>query len=210
MAGPARKRVRAIRAVAWVVCLLPAVWLIALWREGDLGADPVGFLTNETGIVSLRLLIATLVVTPAYWLLRWPVLPPLRRVLGLGSFFYACAHLFVYLGLNQYLEPGFIVRDLARPYILAGYLSWALAIPLAMTSTDAMMRRLGYRWKRLHRLVYLVAIAAVLHYALLIKIDFDPAIRYSLVLGVLLAVRLAAALRRRGAQTPVPADARGR
>lgn len=206
MLSPARKKIRTIRAVAWAVCLVPAMWLFVLWRSGDLGADPVAFLTNETGIFSLRLLLATLIITPAYWAFHWSVLPPLRRVFGLGAFVYATAHLVVYFGLNQYLESGFILHDLARPYILAGYVSWVLAIPLAVTSTDAMMRRLGYRWKRLHRLVYIVAVAGVLHYALLLKIDFSPAIRYSLVLGALLGVRLVVALRRapavRDATTP--------
>lgn len=182
-------RARRIRRVGWFVCLLPAVWLVALAVAGDLGGDPIGFLTNRTGLWSLRLLLLALAVTPAYRVLHWSLLPPLRRVLGLASFYYACVHLAIYLGLNQYARPGLILRDLRHPYIVAGYVSWILAIPLAVTSTDAAMRRLGLQWKRLHRLVYGVAIAGVLHYALLLKIDFHPALRYGLALTVLLLLR---------------------
>ena len=200
-------RVRRIRRAAWVVCLLPALWLGALAATNNLGADPIGLLTNRTGLWSLQLLLLALAITPAYRWLHWTLLPPLRRVFGLASFYYACAHLAVYLGLNQYARPGLVIQDLRHPYILVGYLSWGLAIPLALTSTDTAMRRLGARWKRLHRLVYAVAIAAVLHYALLLKIDFHPAIRYSLTLAVLLGLRWVKPRARRPAPPSDPAPA---
>lgn len=190
----AKRSVKTIRRLAWSLCALPLLWLATLTALHALGADPVAFLTRETGLISLRLLMAALLVSPFYRWTHWTFVPPLRRVFGLGAFYYGCLHLAVYLTLNQHLNAGFVLRDLHRPYIIAGDVSLLLALPLALTSTDRMMRALGRRWKVLHRLVYLVAIAAVLHYALLLKIDFRPGLGYGLALGLLLGWRLFDAL----------------
>lgn len=179
-----------LKPLVFLACLAPAA--IMAWDAftGGLQADPIADLTNRTGIWSLRLLLVTLAITPVRRLTGWNWLLRVRRMLGLYAFFYGAVHLAIYLGLNQTLDPGLILHDLNHPFILVGYLSLALMIPLAATSTDRMMRRLGRRWQTLHRLVYPVAILAVLHYLLLVKIDFQPPVIYGLILGLLLGYRL--------------------
>ncbi|MHB1528733.1 MAG: protein-methionine-sulfoxide reductase heme-binding subunit MsrQ [Acidiferrobacteraceae bacterium] len=176
---------------------------------GTLGANPISDLTNRTGLWSLRLLLATLAVTPLRRLSGWVWLMPARRLLGLFAFFYGLLHFAVYLALNQTFSPTLILGDLSRPFIIAGYLSFALMVPLAATSTVRAMRALGPRWQLLHRLVYAVAILAVLHYLLLVKIDFQPPEAYGALLTLLLSYRLAMSLRRRiAALAPRHAQAR--
>lgn len=188
---------RVLKPAVFAACLLP--FLVMAWDalHGGLNANPISDLTNRTGLWSLRLLLVTLAVTPLRRLFGWNWLMPLRRTLGLYAFFYGVLHLVIYWVLNQTLELALILGDVKRPYIIAGYLSLALMVPLAITSTNAMMRRLGRRWQTLHRLVYAVAVLGVLHYLLLVKIDFRPPIMYSVLFGVLLAYRLGAFLRRR-------------
>lgn len=194
---------RLLKPAVFTACLTP--FLVMTWDAvaGDLNANPIADLTNRTGLWSLRLLLVTLAVTPARRLFGWPWLLAVRRMLGLFAFFYGVLHLVVYLALNQTLDLTLIVADLKRPYIIAGYLSLALMLPLAATSTARAMRRLKHRWQTLHRLVYAVAVLGVLHYLWLVKIDFLPPIAYGLLLVVLLLYRLGAFLRRRFDEKPV-------
>jgi methionine sulfoxide reductase heme-binding subunit len=158
---------------------------------GGLGANPVEFITHETGSWALRLLLITLMVTPLRRLTGWSVVMRLRRMLGLFAFFYACVHLSVWIGLDLFFDWTLIGDDiLNRPYITVGFTAWLLLIPLAVTSTDAMMRRLRGRWVQLHRLVYLIATLGVLHFWWLTRADYREPMLYAGILAVLLAWRV--------------------
>jgi len=177
----------------WVfgVCLLPLVRLIVLAGSGGLGANPIEFITRSTGTWTLVGLLVTLSVTPLRRLSGRAGLIRYRRMLGLFSFFYACLHFTTYIWLDQFFDPAAIARDIVkRPFITIGFSAFVLLIPLAATSTHAMMRRLGRRWQQLHRLIYLIAVLGVIHYLWLVKKDMTEPLIYGGVLVVLLAVRL--------------------
>jgi len=179
------------RPLAFLLCVTPLAWLVLSGFQGALGPNPVEAVTHFTGDWALRLLLITLAVTPlrrmtgAGWPLRF------RRMLGLFAFFYASLHLLTYLWLDQFFDFSAIVEDvLKRPYITVGFAALLLMVPLAVTSTRGMVRRLGRRWKTLHRLVYVIGLLGVVHFLWLVKADItEPAI-YGLVLAVLMAFRL--------------------
>ncbi|RTZ61248.1 MAG: sulfoxide reductase heme-binding subunit YedZ, partial [Gammaproteobacteria bacterium] len=150
---------RQIKPVVFILALLPLASIAAaLWLD-RLGANPVEAIIRGTGDWTLRLLLITLAVSPVRRLLGWRWAPGLRRMLGLFVWFYASLHLLSYLWLDQFFDWQEIFYDiLERPFITVGVLGWLLLTPLALTSTNAAMRRLGTNWKRLHRLVYLIAI----------------------------------------------------
>lgn len=169
-----------------------------------LGANPAEFITRSLGDWTLRFLLATLAVTPLRLVTGWQWLLRLRRMLGLYAFFYGVVHLSSYVAFDQLFSVPDILRDIAkRPFITVGFTALALMIPLAATSTNAMVRRLGAkRWLALHRLVYVIGPLAVLHFWWMVKRDItEPAI-YGLILALLLGYRLLA--KRRGARAPVP------
>lgn len=172
--------------------LLPLAALATRAAVDGLGANPIEAITHATGDWALRMLLVTLAVTTLRHLLGWNWLMRLRRMLGLFAFFYASLHLLTYLVLDQYFAWRHIVEDIAeRPYITTGFASFVMLVPLAVTSTNSMMRRLGgKRWQALHRLVYLVAIGGVAHYFWLVKADMLNPLIYLAVLVVLLAHRL--------------------
>jgi methionine sulfoxide reductase heme-binding subunit len=144
-------------------------------------------LTHETGQWALRLLLATLAVTPLRRLGGWPALLRYRRALGLWAFAYACIHLTIYLALDLGGYWRQIFADIVeRPFITVGMLAWLLLLPLAITSTRGMMRRLGRHWQRLHRLAYLAAALAVLHFLWLVKADLREPLLYASLLGLFL------------------------
>lgn len=173
------------------LCLLPLLRLIVLGATGGLGANPIEFITRATGTWTLVGLLATLSVTPLRRLTGYAPLLRYRRMLGLFAFFYACLHFVTYLWLDQFFDPSAILRDIAkRPFITVGFAAFVLLIPLAATSTRAMMRRLGRRWQQLHRLVYAVAVFGVLHYLWLVKKDVTQPLIYGSVLALLLLMRL--------------------
>lgn len=177
----------------WVfsVCLLPLARLIVLAGNGGLGANPIEFITRSTGTWTLVGLLLTLSVTPLRRLSGRAELIRYRRMLGLFSFFYACLHFTTYIWLDQFFDPAAIAKDIVkRPFITIGLSAFVLLIPLAVTSTHAMMRRLGRRWQQLHRLIYLIAVLGVIHYLWLVKKDMTEPLIYGGVLVVLLAVRL--------------------
>jgi len=177
----------------WIfgACLLPLVRLIVLGGSGGLGANPIEFITHSTGTWTLTGLMVTLSVTPLRRLTGRAELVRYRRMLGLFTFFYACLHFITYIWLDQFFDPAAIAKDIVkRPFITVGFTAFMLLIPLVVTSTHAMMRRLGRRWQQLHRLIYLVAMLGVSHYAWLVKKDLTQPLIYGAVLAVLLVMRL--------------------
>jgi len=186
----------AIRAAVFVVALLPLARLVlagAFDWFGGLGANPIELVTRSTGTWTLVMLCLTLAITPLRHWTGWTALIRLRRMLGLFAFFYALLHLTTYVWFDQFFDAAAIVRDIVRrPFITAGFAAFMLMLPLALTSTHGMQRRLGRRWGLLHRLVYVVAIAALLHYVWhkAGKNDFSEVSIYAAVIGLLLGARL--------------------
>lgn len=184
-----RDRIAALKPLVFALCLLPLAHLVWDAVQGTLGTDPVAQLEHRSGDWALRLLLATLAITPLRRLSGWHKAIRFRRMLGLFAFFYVSVHLTIYLTIDlggfwsQLL--GEIVK---RPYVTVGFAAWLLLIPLALTSTQTMMRRLGRNWQRLHRLAYAIALLGVLHYFWLVKADHrEPA----LYLGIWIALMLA-------------------
>lgn len=191
---PTVAQLRLLKASVFLACLVPLAKLgleaFGLIEPG-LGANPIEELLHRCGKWGLNFLLITLTVTPLRrftgmnWLLRF------RRMLGLFAFFYLSLHLTIYLVLDQGLAFAYIIEDIVeRPYITLGMIGLLLLIPLAVTSTNKMMRRLGRRWQKLHRLVYVTTVLGVAHFFWQAKEDFlEPQI-YSMILGLLLAYRL--------------------
>lgn len=183
---------RAAKALAFVLCLVPFAWL--LWRVAvnDLGTNPIETLNRYTGDWTLRFLLITLAVTPLRRLTGWLWLARWRRMIGLYAFFYATVHFLTYALIDQFFDFPAILQDIAkRPFITLGFACFVLLIPLAATSTNAMVRRLGgQRWQRLHRLVYVIAIGGVIHFLWLVKSDIREPLIYAAILTVLLGHRL--------------------
>ena len=186
-----RDRIAVFKPFVFALCLLPLAALIWDTLHGTLGADPVAQLEHRSGDWSLRLLLATLAITPLRRLTSWHKAIRFRRMLGLFAFFYVTVHLTIYLVVDLGGFWSQLLTEIAkRPYITVGFTAWLLLIPLALTSTNAMMRRLGRKWQRLHRLVYLIALLGVLHFLWLVKADHrEPAV-YLGVLIVLMLLRL--------------------
>jgi sulfoxide reductase heme-binding subunit YedZ len=182
---------RAAPVLVWSAALGPLAWLLWLAATGGLGANPIESLQHRTGHYALRLLLASLAITPLRRLGRWGWLVPHRRTLGLAAFGWAIGHLLVYLGLDLALDVSQFLEDVTRRrYITAGMLAIALLTPLAVTSTGRWVRRLGgARWQRLHRLVYLAVIAAVLHYVWAVKKDVTGPALYAGAMALLLGAR---------------------
>lgn len=182
----------AIKLLVFLLCLLPLVCLgWGVWQD-SLGPNPIEALTRGTGDWTLRLLLITLAVTPLRKCSGWHWLIRLRRMLGLYAFFYASLHLLTYVWLDQFFDGWGIVLDIVkRPFVTAGMAAFVLMLPLALTSTQSMMRRLGgRRWQQLHRSVYAVAIVGVLHYWWLVKRDITEPAVYAVILALLLGVRM--------------------
>jgi sulfoxide reductase heme-binding subunit YedZ len=180
----------AVKPAVFIVCLVPFAVLAWGVLVGDLGANPLERVTDATGQWGLRFLLITLAVTPARRVTGWKALLCFRRMLGLFAFFYATLHFLVWVWLDQQLSWGNIFGDIAkRPFVTVGFAAWLLLVPLAMTSTRGMMRRLGRRWQRLHRAIYLVALLGVLHYLWLVKADLLEPLLYLAAIAILLVVR---------------------
>jgi methionine sulfoxide reductase heme-binding subunit len=181
-----------IKPALFVVALLPLAFLVYRALTNDLGANPIETINRYTGDWVLRFLLITLAVTPLRRLTGWNGLLRYRRMLGLFAFFYACVHFLSWAWLDQYFVLADIIQDVAkRPYITVGFASFLMLIPLALTSTNAMIRRLGAkRWQQLHRLVYLIGIGGVVHFLWLVKSDIREPLVYGAVLALLLGFRL--------------------
>jgi sulfoxide reductase heme-binding subunit YedZ len=199
---PGPTAIRALKVLLFLLCLVPLgkLALEAFAVAGQtLGANPIEELMHRLGKWGLNFLLITLSVTPLRRLTGWNWLIRFRRMLGLFAFFYVLMHFSVYAGLDQRFALGPILEDIAeRPFITIGMAALLLLLPLAVTSTNAMMRRLGRRWQKLHRLVYPIAILAAWHFYWQVKLDtLEPTI-YAAILAGLLGFRLLEWRRRRG------------
>lgn len=202
----ARRRLAHSALVA--AALTPLLMLVVGAATDGLGANPVEKIAHETGKWTLRLLVLTLCVTPARRVFGWPALAPFRRTLGLLTFAWASLHFATYAVLDLGLELAAVAEDLReRPYIQVGFAAFVLLLPLAATSTRGAIRRLGRRWVKLHRLVYLAAIGGAVHFLWLAKADLREPLVYAAIVTALLGVRLLWAWRRSRTGRPTGATA---
>lgn len=186
-----RKRRIAAKTVLWVVCLLPAIGLVIGALRGDLGANPIEKVTHRTGWWALFLLTATLAITPLRRLTGQASLIRYRRLVGLFAFFYASLHFLTYLVLDQFFAWGYIVEDIAeRPFITVGFAAWLMLLLLAATSTKGSIRRLRKNWLRLHRLIYLAAVAGGVHFLWKVKADTREPLWFLGAIAILLVLRV--------------------
>jgi len=191
----ARKRLSkgkmvALKTVVFSVCLLPFSFIVWDAMNNLLGADPIQNLHFRTGDWTLRFLLITLAMSPLQRLLSSPSPIRFRRMFGLFAFFYASLHMLVWLVLDQSLSIDNMLEDVPEsPYIILGIIAYSCLIPLAVTSTAGMMRRLGQSWIALHKLIYLVATLGVIHFFWLTKLDYIEPLIYAILLSILLAFR---------------------
>ena len=186
------RRIALVKSGVFAAALVPLAALVFNGATGGLGANPVEAITHTTGEWTLRLLLATLALTPLRHLTGRAWLIRLRRMVGLFAFFYLVLHFATYAVLDASLDLAYVVEDVAdRLYITVGFAAFVMLAPLAATSTNAMVRRLGpLRWRRLHRLVYAAGVCGVLHYLWLVKADLREPLIYAGILTALLAARL--------------------
>ena len=185
--------IRRFKPAVFLACLVPLALLGWKAYSGALGANPIEVITHATGDWTLRFLLITLAVTPIrkltgrLWLIRY------RRMFGLFAFFYGMLHFLTYIWLDKFFDLHEMLHDIGkRKFITVGFTGFVLLIPLAVTSTTGWIRRLGgRRWQALHRLIYLSAIAGVIHYWWLVKADIHLPLEYGVILAVLLGYRIA-------------------
>ena len=181
-----------VKPLLFVAALIPLALLLHTAVNDQLGANPIETINRYTGDWTLRFLLITLAVTPLRKITGWQTLIRLRRMLGLFTFFYVCLHFLSWIWLDQYFDLDAMFKDVVkRPFITLGFTCFVLLIPLAVTSTNAMVRRLGGRnWQRLHRLVYFIGIGGVVHFLWLVKSDITQPLIYGVILAALLGFRL--------------------
>jgi sulfoxide reductase heme-binding subunit YedZ len=220
------RRIRLVKPVVFASALVPVGYLVWRGYDGNLTADPLTLITNNTGIWTLRFVVLTLLITPLRRATGWNWLVRFRRMLGLFAFFYGSLHFLTYVIGDRFASldfpDGFVAwstarnllasiwEDIAeRPYITVGFIGFSAMVPLALTSTTGWIRRMGGRnWQLLHRLVYLTGIAGVTHYWWKVKADtLHPAV-YAIIVGVLLGFRVVVSLKRsRWQRRPIEARA---
>ncbi len=186
-------REKLLKPVLFLLALLPFLRLVFLVATEQLGANPVEFVTRDTGNWTLYMLCATLAVTPLRRLTGWKAIQKSRRMLGLFAFFYACQHFLAFLWFEHFFDVAEMWRDvLERPFIAVGFAAFLLLIPLAVTSNKAAMRKLGRRWQALHRLIYLIVLLALLHFWWMRagKQDFADPMLWGIVVAVMLGLRI--------------------
>lgn len=183
-----------MKPLVFALALLPLARLVGGFFLDRLGVNPIELITRSTGTWTLVFLLITLAVTPASRLTGWRALLRLRRMLGLFAAFYAALHFTTYVWFDQFFDFAAILKDiLKRPFITVGFAAFVLLVPLAATSTDRMVRRLGgARWLQLRRLAYVAAVLGVVHYWWLVKRDITQPAIYAMVLAILFAARLVA------------------
>lgn len=176
----------------FLICLAPLASLGWDALHGQLGANPIEYITHATGDWTIRFLIITLAITPLRKILHLPQLIRFRRMLGLFAFFYGCLHFTTYIWLDKFFDVAEMWKDVQkRRFITVGFLGFVLMIPLAITSTAGWIRRMGFkRWQMLHRAIYISAIAGVIHYYWLVKSDTRKPLQYAWIVGILLAWRI--------------------
>ena len=181
---------KAAKVAVLLACLIPLGLLVADLFGGRLGADPIRASELKTGQAGLILLVVTLAVTPLRRFTGWNWLGGYRRMLGLFAFSYICLHFLVWLGVDQFFAIRYIGKDIVkRPYITVGFASFLLMIPLAITSSSRMVRRLGKRWAQLHALVYVAALGGIVHFVWSVKADLGEPTTYGLIVVALLLLR---------------------
>jgi len=185
-------RIGWLKVVIFTLCLAPLASLIWKAAVANLGANPIEAITHSTGDWTLRFLLVTLAITPLRKLTGQPWLIRFRRMLGLFAFFYGCLHFLTYIWLDQAFAIRSMIDDVyKRPFITLGFTAFVLLVPLAVTSTRRMIQRLGgRRWQWLHRLIYVSAVAAIVHFTWAMKKDIHRPIEYGIMLGLLLGYRL--------------------
>ena len=193
-----------LKPVVFLACLVPAVWLLFDTFTGGLSANPLEDIRDRTGLWTLRFLMITLSITPLRRIIGWSSLIRFRRMLGLFAFFYGFIHLATYVWLDQYFDFAAIFKDmfLKRPFIITGFISFVLLVPLAVTSTRKWIVRLGgSRWQMLHRLIYFATATGILHYYLRGKVEIGRTAAYAGLLAILLAFRAWHAFQQRRSQS---------
>ena len=181
---------KAAKVGVFLACLIPLALLLADLLGGRLGADPIRATELRTGQAGLILLVVTLAITPARRFTGWNWLGGYRRMLGLFAFGYICLHFLDWLGVDQFFALKYIWKDIVkRPYITVGFASFLLMIPLAITSSSRMVRRLGKRWAQLHALVYVAALGGIIHFVWEVKADLGEPTTYGLIVVALLMLR---------------------
>jgi sulfoxide reductase heme-binding subunit YedZ len=198
-------RNRTLKPIVFTLALDPLLRLAVLGLLGELGANPIEMITHQTGLWALTLLLVTLAITPVrrvtgqLWLIQY------RRMLGLFAFFYAVLHMLTYAWLDQFFNVHAMLKDIVkRPFITMGSAAFLMLVPLALTSTQSAIRRLGRRWQQLHRLVYCSAVAGVIHFLWLVKKDIRQPLIYAFVLAALLGYRVFVAVLKRYGSRQAP------
>jgi len=192
---------RWIKPPIFIAALLPFTNLIYGFFTDNLGPNPIEKIEHETGFWALTFLMITLSVTPIKRLTGWTKINSLRRPLGLFAFFYVFLHFCIYLGLDRFFDWQEIVEDISkRPYITVGFSAFLMLIPLAITSTKGWIRKLGKKWTKLHRLVYVIAVFGVIHFWWLVKKDISEPLIFAVILTVLLGIRLFYTQKKRAAK----------
>ena len=172
--------------------LVPLFSILWQLRTGGLGANPIAEIENQLGLTALIFLVTALACTPAKHLFGWNWQMRVRRMIGLFAFFYGCVHFLTYLVVDQRFDWEVILEDIAeRPFITVGFATLVLLVPLAITSTNGWVRRLGYyKWLRIHQLIYLAVPLAILHFIWRVKVDVSQPMTYGVIVASLLAVRV--------------------
>jgi sulfoxide reductase heme-binding subunit YedZ len=188
-----------LKPAVFVGALTPVVAIGIRALRDELGANPISLGLNQLGLIALVFLVATLICTPLKTFFGWTWPIRLRRMLGLYGFFYATLHVSTYVGIDQFFDWRAIFEDVSkRQFIFVGFATFLLLIPLAVTSTNAAVQRMGYaRWKQLHRLAYIAPLLGIIHFTWRVKKDVSEPVMYAVVLGALLLVRVVAYLRSR-------------
>ena len=203
-----------LKVLVWILCLLPITIWVYQGLHDQLGANPVDRIQNKTGLVTIRLLMLTLAITPLRRITGWNWTIKFRRLLGLFTFFYAFIHLLVYTVADNQLNIAAIVKDVAkRPFILLGMVGFLAMVPLAITSTAGWIRRMGGKnWNRLHKLIYFTGVMGVIHFWLRVKKNHNEPAVYVCILVVLLGIRVLFWIRSRqraASRSLTPATAEG-
>jgi sulfoxide reductase heme-binding subunit YedZ len=189
--------------LVFVVCLIPLAWIGWKFKTDRLGANPIRELEIETGLWTLRFLAITLAISPARHAFKLNQLAKYRRMLGLFTFFYATVHLSMWSFVDWFFAWGDMWQEIVKhKYILIGMLTWLIMVPLAITSTKGWVRRLGKRWTKLHRLVYVAAITGTIHYLWAVKKDTFFPLVYLATFALLLAYRVISARQKRRRELP--------
>jgi sulfoxide reductase heme-binding subunit YedZ len=185
------KRITLIKIFVFLACLLPLAQLGWKALNAGLGANPIEVITRSTGTWTLTFLVVTLAITPLRKISGWLSFIRFRRMLGLFAFFYGVLHFLTYIWLDKFFDLQDMIKDIGkRPFITVGFTAFALLIPLALTSTQGMIRRLGKRWQVLHRLIYVSSSAGIVHYLWLVKADKRVPEIYAAILAALLGYRI--------------------